>query len=85
MPTVALNTPSLSGRNSQYDPIIKKKVSPHTLRHTYATHLYEEDVDLLAIQDLLGHESLETTKIYTKVSKERLMKVESPADLLDKG
>ncbi|MEK6922288.1 MAG: site-specific tyrosine recombinase/integron integrase [Nanoarchaeota archaeon] len=61
---------------------IKKKVTPHTLRHSFATHLYEKGTDLLAIKGLLGHESLETTEIYTQVSKERLKKVKSPLDTL---
>jgi len=61
---------------------IKKKVTPHTLRHSYATHLYEKGTDLLAIQELLGHENLDTTKIYTKVSKERLKRIKSPYDTL---
>ena len=61
---------------------IKKKVTPHTLRHSYATHLYEKGTDLLAIKELLGHESIETTRIYTQLSKERLKKVKSPYDTL---
>ena len=62
---------------------IKRKVTLHTLRHSYATHLLEKGVGLRYIQDILGHRSPKTTMIYTHVSGKKLKDVVSPLDDLD--
>lgn len=61
---------------------IEKKVTPHMLRHSFATHLLEQGIDIRYIQILLGHESSKTTEIYTHVSKKSLASIKSPLDVI---
>lgn len=62
---------------------IRKRVTPHTLRHSFATHLLERGIDVCTIQKLLGHKNLKTTTIYTHVTQAHIRATPSPLDLLE--
>lgn len=60
---------------------IKRRITPHILRHSFATHLLESGTDLRYIQTLLGHSSTKTTEIYTQVAVNNFKLIKNPLDL----
>ena len=66
--------------NAKVKAGIKKKVSPHTLRHSFATHLLENGTDIHYIRELLGHSDIDTTLIYTRVSNKNIRNIKSSLD-----
>ena len=63
---------------------INKKIHPHSLRHSFATHLVENGNDIVTVQPLMGHSQAETTLTYIHMARPRLIKIQSPYDLLQK-
>jgi site-specific recombinase XerD len=61
---------------------IKKDVHVHTLRHSFATHLLEDGMDIITLKDLLGHENLETTMEYLQIAQLKSQRIFSPLDTL---
>jgi len=70
--------------NARIKAGVKKQVSVHSLRHSFATHLLEGGVDLRYIQELLGHQSSKTTEIYTHVTQSSIRNIRSPLDIISK-
>ncbi len=70
-------------RHAVISASIRKHVTPHSLRHSFATHLLEQGTNLRYIQELLGHSSTKTTEIYTRVASNALMKIKNPLDNIE--
>lgn len=80
--TLCHKTARAAFRRARQAAGLKKQCTPHTLRHSFATHLLDGGTDLVILQELLGHRSIASTRLYTHVSVRRIQKVVSPFDLL---
>lgn len=67
-------------KEQQKKLIVRKHVTLHTLRHSFATHLLEHGIGIAHIQKLLGHSNISTTLIYTQIAKDAIQKINSPLD-----
>lgn len=80
---IAVHSLNTTFHNSAKAAAIRKAVNLHSLRHSFATHLYDRGVDIRTIQALLGHDKLETTARYARVATGLITSVQSPLDMLD--
>ncbi len=78
---VHLNTLQKAVKTAAQRADISKRVTVHTLRHSFATHLLEKGYDIRTIQELLGHSHVQTTMIYTHVATKNKLGVRSPLDM----
>ena len=67
-------------KNALHKCNIKKRITVHSLRHSFATHLIKQGTDIRIIQDILGHKDIRTTQIYTHISSANISKVKNPFD-----
>jgi len=80
---VSTSVPQKACQRAERDSGIGKRVTPHILRHSFATALLEQNVDLVTISNLLGHSRIKTTELYTHITLKKLQNTRSPLELLD--